>query len=559
MGFFDFLSAPKQDSPKLYTEQGAVKKKLIPPGEDGADSQTQYETEEALRHSQAENKAARSGEASTLEGASNANKSAGMAQEGLIKDYDRARGDALTVLQNVYGGMKGSGPFDSEGRKRGYGDIVAVQKAVTSKAHPLALAEDFDRLAGNNEFRPDERKAFAGVASMFRRSSQSRDAAAVAGEAPKVVPPQEAIQQAQAKAETLRRQEEEARNRLGTMGVTNPLRAGTQNAILEIAKEREALEGKLKEFATKQEAPQTFSSAPPLDADIKRNLAGGGRTEESFRLAVVGALKQAEKGAGFEIEGLDAQVPFSNAFQTLLPVLDPSGKITRELVDLAVKQKGPQKDPKSEGSAPSPESDATLAELKMKQQERRDLILGLGKDPAAQNWLSAIVTILLSAAIGSEKALRVMGYASRTNTLKYQLDILNQEINEDISLLREQREGEREMKREAARRLQRQEDDAAVWKRQLGMKMLDHKLIIERNQKRNNPETDYMKKLSSAFQRATAMAAKFSSTMNDPFADEAVKESARKAFEQYMIKASELDAQLNEMSNGVLEEEAVEE
>lgn len=300
----------------------------------------------------------------------------------------------------------------------------------------------------------------------------------------------------------------------------------------------------------------------PLEASISKNLAGGGRTEESFRLAVVGALKQAEKGAGFELGDLDKEVPFPVAMRTLLPVLDPSGKVTQEMVGLVMKQRAtgqqPQGGQEAGGGTVPAESDATLSELKMKQAERRDLLLSLGRDPSSQNWLSAIVTILLSAAIGSERALQVMGYASKTNSLKLQLDILNQEINEDIALLRDQRQGEREMKREAARRLQRTQDEQEVWRRQVGMALLNHKLIIERNEKKGNPETALMKKLQASYQRAVGMAAKYSGEMQNEFAPTDKRDQARANFNFYMKKAADLDMQLDDMGGDVLEEESEE-
>lgn len=561
MGFFDFLSAPAQD-PTLEDQALWKKKKTSPEAKP-------FQDDEALRLAQHTNEEARAAAPKGLPGEMAEYDRGQMANAGHGEGLRKAVESANVVLSTLPGTMasSSSSPFREVLSDKTRLQVKAVGNALSSgklKVHPSVLADDFERLSGNQEFQPHERKAMAGVASMFRQAASAIEQQKALGSSKPFNPSPQAVEEAQDKLELLRRQEAAARQKLETVGLTNPQRPNIENSIIEIAKEREGLVAAVKKFQSNPPLngqPQGDPAKPPLEADIKKNLAGGGRTEESFRLAVVGALKQAEKGAGFDIEDLNAEVPFSNAFRTLLPVLDPSQKVTRELVDLALKQKAPQQEPKSEGSAssPSPESDATLAELKMKQKERRDLFASLGKDPSSQNWLSAIVTILLSAAIGSEKALRVMGYASKTNTLKYQLDILNQEINEDIAILRDQRSGEREMKKEAARRLQRKEDDSSTWKRQMGMAMLNHKLIIERNQKRNNPETDYMKKLSAAFQRATGMAAKFSSTMNDPFADEGVKAAAQKSFEMYMKKAAEIDAQLTDMSNGVLEEEAVEE
>ena len=88
---------------------------------------------------------------------------------------------------------------------------------------------------------------------------------------------------------------------------------------------------------------------------------------------------------------------------------------------------------------------------------------------------------------------------------------------------------------------------------------MNHKLIIERNSKKGNPETSLMKKLQASYQRAVGMAAKYSGEMQNEFAPTEKRDAARRNFDFYMKKAAALDMQLEEMGGEVLEEEAVEE
>lgn len=557
MAFFDFLTSPKQDTADLQREQADLRKKKLQPQAEP------FQDDEALRLSQHQGEEARAQQTQSVQGAVNANKSAKMAQQGLMQDYDRAVGDAYAVLENTTGSFSKQGAFNrpSEDSLR---QVQQVKQAITKKADPMALADDFSRLSQNLEFSPEERKAFAGVSAMFVRASKSRDMAAASGEAPQIQPSPESLAQAQAKVEALARQEEAARQKLQTLGVTNPQRQATQNAVLELAKERQETERNLKHFSQQEAAkaaqPQPQSTTPPLQADIKKNSASGGRKEEDLRLAVVGAMRKAEQEHGLELGDLVGnEVDYATALRTMLPVLDPSGKVQAEMLALAMKQKQGgqiQQQPTEPGSQQAPaESDATLAELKMKQAERRALLGGLGQDPSAQNWLSAIVTILLSAAIGSERALRVMGYASRTNTLKYQLDILNQEIEEDMALLKEQRQSEREIKREAARRMTRQEDQNEQRKWELGKMVFQHQLIIKRNEQKGNPETSLMKKLSAEFQRSLGIASKYSKPPYLNQFGEWTDPRGKAEFERYMKKAAELDAMLREIGGTAEPEE----
>ena len=85
--------------------------------------------------------------------------------------------------------------------------------------------------------------------------------------------------------------------------------------------------------------------------------------------------------------------------------------------------------------------------------------------------------------------------------------------------------------------------------------MLQHNLIIKRNEQKGNPETGLMKKLSAEFTRSLGLASKYSKAKDDPFVDDAEKLKAKTEFERYMKKAAELDAMLREIGGTAEPEE----
>jgi hypothetical protein len=102
---------------------------------------------------------------------------------------------------------------------------------------------------------------------------------------------------------------------------------------------------------------------------------------------------------------------------------------------------------------------------------------------------------------------------------------------------------------------------------------VNHNLIIQRNAARGNPETFIMKKLAGDFQRSLGMASKFQSemdqyarTMNNELADQTARADAKRKwadakrkYDHYMMNASGLDAQIQDMGGAAAEPEQVEE
>lgn len=562
MGFFDWLTAPKQDIPTLEAEQAAIRKKRA---NQAFSDQPPVPDDEGLRIAQHQNEEARSGESDSLLGASNANKNAVEAQKGLIKDYDRAVGDAYAVIENTTGSFSNQGAFQRPSRE----SLLMVQRvkeAIQKKAQPAALAEDFSRLSQNQEFSADERKAFSGVAAMFNRAAKSRDMAAVSGEAPKAVPSPQSVQQARERIDILRRQEEAARSRLETMGVTNPIRAGAQNAILEIAREREGLERALNEFPGQK--PPVEATPGPNDNPSK-GFASAGVSPRQTAEAVNDGVKAVAQSMGADFNPGDA-VSFQYALPYAIQALGPEAQLafsewTKDIKKKEAEAKGftPTGNPAQDAGGMSTKRDeegpSTQDMIRQNFEQQRIARAEFANAQELQSWPSIIAFCLLGMLIGPQGAFAFFSNARRKKELQGWLQQLESERKYLADEQEYTRKSEAETRSAAARRLQQKEDLDETFRRQVGLTMLNHKLIIERNSKKNNPETSLMKKLQSSYQRAVGMASKYSGEMQNEFAPLDKRNAARDNFNFYMKKAAALDMQLEEMGGDVLEEESVEE
>ena len=559
MGFFDFLSSPSQDVGSLQKEQAELRKRMAKaPSQEAAplEEAKPFEPKEPLPEEPFQGRPAKD--------PALARRQYSDRESRLVKKEQQIVSQVKGILDTSFATYYNAP------------EIVKVKEALgKGSLSPYQLASDIDVILEKKGFNTGGNVIID--PGQLQKLSHLRNELSVVlderGEFEAEPRPQSAAQsspdeleansiEASQKAAAIRREA----SSLGVLASAPKIReaqilesqaSAMRQEAMRMKRDLEGQERKAQEIP--QAPPPRSPEEIPLQGNIERNLAGSGKTKESFNLAVVGAWKEAEKSGLIDINGLEDQVPFGVAFRTLLPILDPTQKVTMDLVDLVNKQK--QTQIPEPGGAPSPQGgqmpegeSPALMELRAKQKERRDLILSLGQSPSSQNWLSAIVTILLSAVIGSERALSVMGYASRHNLLKYQLDLLHQEINEDMAILKEESEAKREVRREAARRMTRQEDTADQRKWELSKLMLNHNLLIQRSEKRGDPETAVMKKLSAEFNRSLGIAAKYSKTKDDPFASEASKREAKMMFDKYVRKAMDLDATLQELS-GTSEEE----
>jgi len=564
MGFFDFLGSPKQDSATLQAEQAALRKKHL---NQAFAEPSGVADEEGLRLAQHQSEEAQAKNAPRTFGQGRLEvQRHEQATKGLEVDFDKAVRDAHAVIGALpgFGGDTTFRRLSDDTRIQ----VAAVRKALDAKAHaaPAALADDFERLAQNKEFDAQQRGAMAGVAAMFRRAQASLDRAAVSRETFKPTQlPEEALKAEQSRLDLLKRQEEEARKRLLTLGYTNPQRVATQNAILEIAKEREEAERNLKEFA-----PQGTPAKAPASSmeDINRGFGSAGVTPRQAAQAVNEGLDALSQSMGGDFD-LAQGVSFKHALPYAIQAMGPEAQVA---FSQWLKEVRAKENPQTQGYTGNPAQDAGamaspegsepadgVSELRSMINEnfrqQRLARAELAEAQELQSWPAIIAFVVLGMLIGPQGAFAFFSNARRKNQLKGWLDQLELERRDLKELERWNREQDVAMKREAARRLQKKEDTAEEWRQRIGMELLKHRLIIERNAKRNNPETALMKKLSDEFQRSAAMASKFSKTKDDPLVPQAQREDAYRNFEYYIRKAAALDQQLSEMGGDVLDEE----
>ena len=91
----------------------------------------------------------------------------------------------------------------------------------------------------------------------------------------------------------------------------------------------------------------------------------------------------------------------------------------------------------------------------------------------------------------------------------------------------------------------RQGDVLEQRKWELGKMVMNHNLILQRIQKKGDPNTALMKKLSSDFNRTAALAAKYAKSASDPLSPN--QKGDRMQFETLMRKAFDIDATLKEI------------
>lgn len=516
MGFFDFLSAPAQD-PTLEDQELFGKKKISP--------------DESLKAAQLKNKEIQEEQSKTVEGAANANKSARMAQQGLIQDYDRAVGDAYAAIQNTTGSFGKQGSAYSRPSRETLLSVQQIKQAIQKKAPPVALADDFSRLSQNKEFSAQERKAFEGVAAMFQRAARSMDAAAVSGERVPTVPTPESVDQAKAKIDALRRQEEAARQKLETLGVTNPQRAGTQNAIAEIAKEREHLEGLLQSVTPKGQAggKGTFAqensdpNLPPTNPKpVESEFNALGVKRKQLAQSVADALE----AAGIEEGEWDMQVPTQAGLKRVLSVLDKDGSFAQKLAAdiIAEKQRNqPQQADefqdevkKVEGSA-----DRISAQLSQQRSELRELYKSLNSQPFMQSWLGLTLYVLLGMLAGPTNAAKLLGVGRNRNAILGEIESLKEEMRFNSQEMRRQEDRAFQLRKEAITRLQRDRDYTRSRDDSLAKMYINHKLILERAKQTAAPgNRAIVSKLEGDFNRTLKLMSDAEKIMNNDWLDD---------------------------------------
>jgi hypothetical protein len=557
MGFFDFLSAPAQDP--TTQDQALYKKKKIPP------TQELFQDDEITRLNQHNSEEMASRKGDTQEAAP---KSQGVSPDDSRRLFAASESDLVKREQAAISEVR-----DIIGRSNFMGspELSRVQDSLQKDAGrltPEQIASDLDVIlkkkgfssAGHVVIDPGNLSRLAVLRNEFSRLAEDRqkfDAQGRPGGAPQVADQQTLELDA---SESLQRAQEleQKASRLGTLA-RDPVLAEARNLRAQSA----ALQQRAMEAKHQGEAPPAAPQAGPTSmtpaADYMRGL---GIDKEQL----TDRMHKAVKAVGIPEEQWEEGVDPKSGMLRVMGALDPQGQFATLLSGQI--QAAKAQDAASAGAQPSDPEDARAAgriddtekELGGREARLRLLYTELGKAQFMHTWPGIILYVLVGMITQNPAfAARLLGGIGNRDAVDAEIKGLQGDIRRLDQQLMYREKSRADMRTAAARRLQQKDDKNDTWRRQVGMAMLNHKLIIERNEKKGNPETAVMKKLQSSYQRATGMAAKYSGEMQNEFAPEDKRQQARANFNFYMKKAAALDMQLDEMGGEVLQEEAVEE
>lgn len=272
-------------------------------------------------------------------------------------------------------------------------------------------------------------------------------------------------------------------------------------------------------------------------------------------------LHETMKIVGIPTDKWDETVDPKAALMRVVGSLDRNGDLFASLVTQGLAAARAE-DQASAASAPPPAAgsdeaaavEATQGRIHGKEAQLRALYGQLAQSPFMHTWPGVILYVLVGMITQNPAfAAKLIGGVGNQDAVDREIKGIQFDLRRLDRELAYRVENEQWAKREAAKRLASKQDtkDDRLW--QLGKMMLDHKLMMERAKKQGNPETELMNKLSRDFDRATAMAAKYSKTMNDPFADDTQKANAQSQFTQYMMRAKALDEDLMRVGGHLLE------
>jgi hypothetical protein len=332
--------------------------------------------------------------------------------------------------------------------------------------------------------------------------------------------------------------------------------------------------------------PSTASTLPQIQEPIHHFMEGLGMDREFVNTRVHSALTAI--GIPAEEWG-STNVNPSAGMMRAMSALDKDGAFARLIVqeislarqqDMADQQNQtnqPQPQPQQQGGTDYQENPAiarTEARIQSREQEIRQLYAQLRESPFMRTWPGIILYVLVGMLTQNPAfAARLIGGVGNRDAVDKEIRGIQFELRRLDSQLERQEREEVYSKREAAKRLQHKEDVADQRKWEMSKLMVNHNLIIQRNAARGNPETFIMKKLAGDFQRSLGMASKFQSemdqyarTMNNELADQTARADAKRKwadakrkYDHYMMNASGLDAQIQDMGGAAAEPEQVEE
>lgn len=280
------------------------------------------------------------------------------------------------------------------------------------------------------------------------------------------------------------------------------------------------------------------------------------------RETLVDRIRESMKAVGIGQDKWEQPVDPRSGLLRVVGALDQNGSFAALLAGQLAKARA-----EDQASAATPRQDPgvkeasdgiarTEAKIQGREAEMKALYAQLAQSPFMHTWPGIILYVLVGMITQNPAfAARLIGGVGNREAIDREIKGIQYDLRRLDNELERREQDYRYQKQEAARRLQHREDRQAEWQHQIGMKLMEHKLIIERNQKRNNPETTLMKKLSSEFQRASTMAAKYAPTANNEFAPEAERQKAQANMNAWMRKMAQIDAQLGELGGDVLSEE----
>lgn len=337
--------------------------------------------------------------------------------------------------------------------------------------------------------------------------------------------------------------------------------------------------------------PTTTQETPNLDlkGDIDSNIKASGRDPRDFRLAMVAAAKTLEEKTGLDTMALKDRVPFQRALLSALQIFDPAGIIVSQLAqDMQPIPSGSGEVSNKTGSdktkgdvSPQPKLDEASIEedrhtqnIRRMQADRRALYNELGQTPELQNWLGVMTFVFLSVITRSPAvAASILGISRRQGNLKMQLDLIEKEMHEEGDMLKESQRRSDVSRKLAAEHSLRRTDKAEDFQLELQKMYLNHKLILEREAKRNPENRNAYKQLENSFVRQKSFYDKAQHKrdeaqriLSNDFSDDALKQkaqidmnSATKEMKFYESRLRDLDLEIRRQSGIQFQDEVPQE
>lgn len=349
-----------------------------------------------------------------------------------------------------------------------------------------------------------------------------------------------------AKAKKLR---EEASN----LGVLN--RGSRIQQAQNLESQAAGLRGMADEQQETKYAPGVSPTLPASNTPIQDYLKGFGLEQKDLIPRIHSALTV----SGITPDKWGDDVDPRSGVLRIMSALDKNGSLANAIaqqLQLARQEDAANKQNTSQ-QPDDPRIAQTEARIGQREAELRGLYASLRDNDFMRTWPGIILYVLVGLITQNPAfAARLIGGRDNRGAVGAEIKGIQMELSRLDRQLARDIDRDTMAKREAARRLQRKDDQVDQRKWEVSKMMLQHNLIIERNAKKGNPETFMMKKLASEFQRALGMASKYSGEMQNEFADPKARAFARDNFNHYMRKAAELDEDIRNMGGAVLTEEA---